>query len=202
MTASRVPPDITSLLVAWREGDKDALDRLVPLVYGELHRIAHLHMRGERRDQPLQTTALLNEAYLRLIDVSRVRWTDRAHFLAVSARTMRRVLVDAARERESLKRGGGMVRMELDETRLPVAARSVDLIALGDALDALAVLDARKASVVEMRFFGGLTVEETADALGVSADTVMRDWKMARLWLLRELRRDNGARDGPPVSSS
>jgi RNA polymerase sigma-70 factor, ECF subfamily len=188
MSAPRAP-EVTGLLLAWGDGDRDALDELVPLVYADLRRLAHHHMRGERRDQPLQTTALVHEAYLRLVDVNRVRWKDRTHFFAVSAQMMRRVLVDAARERDALKRGGGVVHVELDEALVPTPVRSVNLVALDEALEALSAIDSRKVRVVELRYFGGLTVEETAQVVGVSVDTVTRDWKMARLWLLRELRK-------------
>ncbi|MBE3072615.1 MAG: sigma-70 family RNA polymerase sigma factor [Acidobacteria bacterium] len=188
------PParDVTELLLAWGAGDHAALDALVPLVYAELHRLARIYMRGERQGRTLQTTALVNEAYLRLIDASRVRWQNRAHFLAVSAQLMRRILVDAARARGSLKRGGDVVRVPLDD-ELPVfSERGDDLVAVDEALTALAVVDRRKGQVVELRYFGGLSVEETAEVLKVSVDTVMRDWKLARLWLHRELGRGRG----------
>lgn len=188
------PParDVTELLLAWGAGDHAALDALVPMVYAELHRLARIYMRGERQGRTLQTTALVNEAYLRLIDASRVRWQNRAHFLAVSAQLMRRILVDAARARGSLKRGGDVVRVPLDD-ELPVfSERGDDLVAVDEALTALAVVDRRKGQVVELRYFGGLSVEETAEVLKVSVDTVMRDWKLARLWLHRELGRGRG----------
>jgi RNA polymerase sigma factor (TIGR02999 family) len=181
--------DVTGLLAAWSQGDRAALDRLVPLVYEELKRLAHRRMRGERPGHPLQTTALVNEAYLRLVDITRVRWQDRAHFCAVAAQAMRRVLVEAARTRDARKRGGKAQFVPFDEAAFPTIDRSLDLLALDEALDALARMDGRKARVVELRFFGGLSVEETAEALSVSSDTVMRDWKVARLWLMRELRR-------------
>ena len=160
----------------------------MPLVQDELRRIARRCMAGERVGNTLQATALVNEAYLRLIDVQRVRWQDRAHFLAMAARLMRRVLVDAARSKHYQKRGGGAVRVTFDELQMAALEPGHDLVALDEALDALARMDARKSQVVEMRFFGGLTVEETAEALKVSVDTVMRDWKMAKAWLLRELK--------------
>lgn len=188
MPEPRVPPDVTELLVSWGDGDKAALDKLVPLVYSELCRLAHHHMRGERRGHALQTTALVHEAYLKLIDVNRVHWKDRTHFFAVSAQMMRRVLVDAARERDARKRGGSATRVALDEAMVPTPPRAVDIVALDEALEALGAIDQRKVRVVELRYFGGLSVEETAEVLAVSRDTVMRDWKMARLWLLRELR--------------
>jgi len=178
--------EITGLLLAWHSGDQQALDRLMPLVYDELHRLAHRYMAGERRGHPLQTTALVNEAYLRLVDSSRVRWQDRAHFFAVSAQLMRRVLVDIARARQKLKRGGNAVPVPLDDIAL-ASGPPVDVVALDDALAALARFDERKSKVVELRFFGGLSVEETAAVLNVSTVTVMRDWGLAKAWLLREL---------------
>ena len=186
--ASDAPHDVTALLLAWRAGDVSAGDRLLPLVYDELHRQAARAMWREDAAHTLQATALVNEAYLRLIDVQRVRWQDRAHFLAMAARLMRRVLVDAARSKHYQKRGGGAVRVTFDELQLAAVEPGHDLVALDEALEALARMDARKSQVVEMRFFGGLTVEETAEALKVSVDTVMRDWKMAKAWLLRELK--------------
>jgi RNA polymerase sigma-70 factor, ECF subfamily len=180
-------PQVTELLLAWGNGDEAALTRLMPAVHDELRRLARRQMRGERPDHTLQTTALVNEAYLRLIDLSRVRWQDRAHFFALSARMMRRILVDHARARNYQKRGGGAINVTLDEACTLAAERGPDLVALDDALEALARVDARKSQVVEMRFFGGLTVDETAEALKVSPETVMRDWRMAKVWLLREL---------------
>ena len=173
--------------MAWRGGNEAALEELVPLVHEELHRIARGCMRGERAGHSLQATALVNEAYLRLIGAQQVDWQNRVHFLAVSARLMRRILVDFARSKKYQKRGGGAQPVTLDEA-LVVAEPGRDLIALDEALDALGKLDERKARVVEMRFFGGLSVEETAAALGVSGDTVMRDWRLAKAFLLRELR--------------
>jgi RNA polymerase sigma factor (TIGR02999 family) len=185
-----IPADtgqVTGLLLAWGRGDQAAFDQLVPLVHAELHRIASRCMAGERAGHSLQATALVNEAYVRLIDVQRVRWQDRAHFLAMAARMMRRVLVDVARAKGYQKRGGGAVRVTFDELALPPAEPGHDLVALDDALEAFAQVDERKSQVIELRFFGGLTVEETAEVLDVSVDTVMRDWKLARAWLLREL---------------
>lgn len=179
--------EITQLLLAWTEGDAHALDRLMPLVQGELHRLAHRYMSAERPGHPLQTTALINEAYLRLIDSSRVRWQNRSHFFAVSAQLMRRILVDFARARDKLKRGGDTVQVSLEEAMLVSRESSPDLLALDDALTALAAFDERKSKVIELRFFGGLSVEETADVLKVSPVTVMRDWGLAKTWLLREL---------------
>jgi RNA polymerase sigma factor (TIGR02999 family) len=161
----------------------------MPLVHDELHRLASRHMRGERQGHVLQTTALVNEAYVRLIDLSRVRWQDRAHFFAMASRVMRRILVDYARSRHYLKRSGGVQRVSLDEAAEVSGERSADLVALDDALTALAVVDGRKSQIVEMRFFGGLSVEETAEALHVSVETVTRDWRIAKAWLLRELAR-------------
>jgi RNA polymerase sigma-70 factor (ECF subfamily) len=178
---------VTGLLLAWAAGDESALERLVPLVHGELRRLARREMNRERSGHTFQTTDLVNEAYLRLIDVSRVKWQDRAHFFAMSSRLMRRILVDHARARKSRKRGGGASPVALDETLIVSADRGADLVALDDALRALAEVDVRKSQVVELRFFGGLTAEETAEALGVSIDTVRRDWRLARAWLLREL---------------
>ena len=178
---------VTDLLVAWGRGDESAFDRLVPLVHAELHRLARKYMRGERQGHSLQTTVLVNEAYLRLVDLNRVRWQDRGHFFAMSARLMRRILVDHARSRGYIKRGGGAPLEPFDELRAGIIESRPDLVALDDALEALAAVDLRKSQVVEMRFFGGLTTEETAEALGVSAHTVVRDWRIAKAWLLREL---------------
>jgi RNA polymerase sigma factor (TIGR02999 family) len=175
------------LLLAWNRGEADALDALLPLVYEELRRLAARYMKGERRDHTLDATALVNEAYLRLIEVQRVQWTNRAHFFAMAATLMRRILVDAARARGYQKRGGGAAVLSLDEALIVAAEPGADLVALDDALIALAAIDPRKSQVVEMRFFGGLSIDETAEALQVSRDTVKRDWKMAKLWLLREM---------------
>lgn len=179
---------MTGLLLAWGTGDEAALDRLVPIVHGELRRIARRCMAGERKGHSLQATALVNEAYLRLIDVQHVNWQNRAHFLAMSARLMRRILVDYARAKGYQKRGGGAVKVTFDEGLPVVGGRDQDLVAVDDALEALARIDERKGRVVELRFFGGLSVEETATVLKVSPETVMRDWKLAKAWLLRELR--------------
>lgn len=178
--------DVTGLLRAWSGGDRNALDELTALVYEELHRLARWYLRSERPDHSLQTTALVNEAYLRLVDYKRLEVLDRAHFFAVSAQAMRRILVDHARKR-NLKRGRGRQRVSLDEISVIEHIPSTDLVALDDALQALTERDPRKARVVEMRYFGGLTVEEVASVLGVSAITVMRDWRMAKAWLYREL---------------
>jgi len=180
---------VTELLLAWGRGDRSALDDLIPLVHQELRRLARSQMRGERDNHTLQTTALVNEAFLRLIDLRRIRWQDRAHFLALSAQLMRRVLVDHARSRNYQKRGGGAVPVELDDALVAAPERGADLVALDEALRDLARVDPRKSQVVELRFFGGLSVEETAGALHVSPETVMRDWRLAKVWLLREISR-------------
>lgn len=188
MTISSTPPNVTALLLAWGKGDEAALNQLIPLVHDELRRIAKRCMAAERRGHSLQATALVNEAYLRLIDVQHVAWKDRAHFLAMSARLMRRVLVDIARSKQYQKRGGGHIRVTLDDALAVTHQPDQDFVALDDALKAFARVDERKARVIELRFFGGLSVEETASVLNVSVDTVMRDWKLAKAWLLRELR--------------
>lgn len=185
-----VSPDVTVLLKAWADGDAGALDQLVPLVHRELHRIARACMVAERTGHTLQPTALLNEAYLRLAGVTAVDWQDRSHFFAMSARLMRRILVDLARSKRYQKRGGGLPTVPLDEAVTVTVDRSPDLAALDLALDALVQLDPRKSRVVELRFFGGFTVEETAEVLGVSAETVHRDWQFAKSWLRREMRRE------------
>ncbi len=182
-------PPVTRLLQAWGQGDEQALGQLVPAIEAELHRIARRCMAGERVGNSLQATALVNEAYIRLIDTQRVRWQDRAHFLAMAARMMRRILVDHARSKGYQKRGGDAVRVTFEEMQLPGTQRDRDLVALDDALVELEKADPRKAKVIDCRFFGGLSVEETASVLGVSVDTVMRDWKFAKAWLQREMRR-------------
>jgi RNA polymerase sigma factor (TIGR02999 family) len=180
--------DITELLLEWSGGNPDALQRLTPLVYGELHRLAHHYMAGERTGHTLQSTALVNEAYLRLVQTDRVQWQNRAHFFAVSAQLMRRILVDFARSRQYAKRGGKAPMVSLDDIAV-AADECADLVALDDALRALAAIDPRRARMVELRFFGGLSVEETAEVLKVSVETVARDWRLAKVWLRRELRR-------------
>jgi len=179
--------EVTQLLLAWSGGDEQALDRLVPLVYDELRRLAQSYMRRERADHTLQTTALIHEAYLRLIDANRVQWRNRAHFFGVASRLMRQILVTIARERGAQKRGGGAEQVSLDEGMMIDEGRDEDLVALDEALGELAQIDARKAQVVEMRFFGGLTEDEIAATLNVSTETVRRDWRLARSWLRREL---------------
>ena len=180
------------MLVAWGGGDESALERLIPLVYDELRRLAHRYMTRERHGHTLQTTALVNEAYLRLVNWREARWQNRAHFFAVSAQMMRRILVDFARDRQYLKRGGGALRVSLSEAANFTEGRGADLVALDEALTALSELDRRKGQVVEMRFFGGLSVKEVAEVLKVSEETVIRDWRLAKVWLLRELGREAG----------
>jgi RNA polymerase sigma-70 factor, ECF subfamily len=179
--------DITELLLAWNNGDQAALDKIIPLVHRELHRRAKDYMRGERPGHTLQTTALVNEVYLRLVDVTRMSWQNRIHFFAVCAQLMRRILVDFARARHNVKRGGEVNPVSLDEAPDIAQGRDVSLVALDDALNSLAAIDPRKSKVVELRFFGGLSVEETAEVLRVSPDTVLRDWRLAKVWLLREV---------------
>jgi RNA polymerase sigma-70 factor, ECF subfamily len=185
--------DISKLLRAWTGGDQSALDGLTPIVHDELRRLAHRYMRRERTGHSLQTTALVNEAYIRLVDYKRMQWQNRAHFFAVSAQVMRRILVEHAR-RHNLKRGGAIQHVSLDKAAVVGGGRPTDLVALDDAMHALARLDPRKEQVVEMRFFGGLSVDETAEVLKISAVTVMRDWSTAKAWLYREL--TGGAGDG------
>jgi len=179
--------EVTQLLQAWSEGNQDALDILVPLVHAELHRLARHYMSNERPGHTLQTTELVNEAYVRLIDWQNVRWQNRAHFFGVAAQIMRRILVDFARSRASAKKGGGTQYVSLSEAMTISPERSEDLIALDDALESLSEFDSRKSRIVELRFFGGLSVEETAEVLKISARTVMRDWGLAQAWLYREL---------------
>jgi len=187
--------EVTLLLRAWSEGEQGALDKLVPLVYDQLHRLAERYITDERRGHTLQTTALVNEAYLRLVDSTQANWQNRTQFFAVCAQIMRRILVDWARTRQALKRGGDVRPLELEEARVVAEGRGPDLAALDDALTALAAVDPRKSQVVELRFFGGLGVEETAEVLKVSVETVTRDWRLAKRWLRREL--SKGRQDGP-----
>lgn len=182
-----VPADLTEILLELSSGDQDALDRLIPIVYEELKRIAHGQLRGERSGHTLNTTGLVHEAYIRLVDVQRVRWQDRSHFFAVAARVMRRVLVDHARGRNREKRGGGAVAIPLSEALVVAAERADDLLALDEALERLQAMNERQCQVVECRCFAGLSVEDTAEALGTSTATVKRDWAFARAWLNREL---------------
>jgi RNA polymerase sigma-70 factor (ECF subfamily) len=183
--------EVTSLLQAWSAGDEQALAKLAPLVYDELHRTAHRYMGRENTGHTLQTTALVNEVYLRLVNVQKVEWQGRAHFYAICARMMRRVLTDFARSRRYLKRGGDAIHVPFEEALFPGREDHPDIVDLDDALDVLAVMDQRKTQVVELRFFGGFSVEETAKVLDVSVETVYRDWKLAKVWLMRELSKEN-----------
>ncbi|MDX6612120.1 MAG: hypothetical protein QOD75_1306 [Blastocatellia bacterium] len=178
---------VTQLLMDWSAGDQEALNQLMPLVYRELRRLAHQHLNRENPGRTLQTTDLVHEAYLRLVDQKRTRWQNRAHFYGVAAQLMRRILVDRARHRRRAKRGGGVAMVSLDETAVVVPQPKVDMIAFDEALTRLARLDQRKARIVELRYFGGLSVAESAELLKISAVTVMRDWKTAKAWLHREL---------------
>jgi len=179
--------EVTQLLKAWTGGDQGALEKLTPLVYQQLHRVAQRYMAGQRPGHTLQTTALVNEVYLRLVDCAQVNWQDRAHFFAVSAQLMRRILIDFARSRGYQKRGGGVPHVSLEEAPCVSNEPDANLVVLDDALKTLSEMDARKSKVVELRFFGGLSIEETAEVLGVSVETVGRDWKLAKMWLLQEL---------------
>ena len=190
MTASS-PKDVTQLLLAWNDGDASALDQLIPIVYEELRRVARRFMRRERAGHTLESSALVNEVYLRLIDVSNVQWQNRAHFFAISARLMRQILVDFARRRQQLKRGGDASRLSLDDALMIPQERNADLVALDEALETLAALNARQARVVELKYFGGLTEDEIAEVLKISARTVRHDWSLARAWLYRELSKGN-----------
>lgn len=192
------PHEVTQLLLAWGEGDQAALEKLIPMVHGELHRLARQHLRRENPGHTLQTTALVNEAYLRLVDWQNANWQNRAHFFGVSAQLMRHILVDHARRRRYLKRGGAQLRVSLEEAMVVAEGQGADLVALDDALTSLAQLDPRKSRIVELRFFGGLSVEETAEVLKISPRTVMREWGLAQAWLYRELtctKKDEAAED-------
>ena len=183
-------PDVTKLLLAWSEGDRQSLDKLLPIVYQELRRLAQHYLRQERPDHTLQATALVHEVYLKLIDTKVARWENRAHFFAVTAQVMRHILVDLARQRRAQKRGGGQ-KVAFDETLgVPEESGNVNLVALDEALVRLAAVDARQGRIIELRYFGGLSTEETAEVLGISSRTVKREWRMARAWLHRELRED------------
>src|SRR5208283_804273 len=184
--------DVTQLLKAWTTGDEQALEKLTPMVYEQLHRVAQRCMAGERPGHTLQTTALVNEVYLRLVDCAKVNWQDRAHFFAVSAQLMRRILIDFARSRGYQKRGGGLAQVSLDEAATVCSEPDPNLVELDDALKSLAEVDARKSKVVELKFFGGLSTDETAEVLRVSAETVVRDWRLAKVWLLREMSNGDG----------
>jgi len=188
MTAS--PNDVTQLLVAWGNGDQAARDQLMPLVYAELHRLAHRHIKKERPGHTLQTSALVNEAFVRLVDQRDVQWQSRAHFFGIAAQMMRRILVDYARKRRFAKRGGNQLQVSLNEELVAANQRSAEVVLLDDALTQLAEIDERKSKVVELKFFGGLSIEETAEALGVSPGTVMRDWTLAKAWLRRAMNKN------------
>jgi RNA polymerase sigma factor (TIGR02999 family) len=179
--------EVTNLLLTWRQGNQEALDKLTPIIYEELRQQAHRYMQREQKGHLLQTTALINETYIRLLECSKVSWQNRAHFFAITARIMRRILVDYARSNRRRKRGGRMDEISLDQNQIPSIGRNPDLVALDDALKALADEDDRVSRVVELRFFGGLSVEETAEVLGISRKTVIRDWNLAKAWLAREL---------------
>ena len=194
MTAGTSSDDVTGLLLAWSQGDRDALDHLVPLVERELQLLAHRYLRRERPGHTLQTTALVNEAYLRLVDQREPRWQSRAHFFGIAAQMMRRILIDHARKVAYAKRGGGAQKVSLDETCMLAEGRAAELVALDDALTALARVDERKSRVVELRYFGGLSVDEAAEILGVHPDTVTREWRRAKTFLRRELEAGDGNR--------
>jgi RNA polymerase sigma-70 factor (ECF subfamily) len=179
--------DITGLLLDWGSGDKEAFDKLIPLVYKELRRMAHFYMQRERAGNTLQTSALINEAYIRLVDYKRMRWQDRAHFFAVASQAMRRILVERARSRRRDKRGGGAQKVSLDEAADLAAERAVSIIALDDALTDLSAVAPRKGKIVELRYFGGLNIDETAEALGISSPTVQREWRAAKAWLYKAI---------------
>lgn len=186
-TSDPPPEEITGLLIDWGKGNKAALDRVIPLVYQELRRLAHRQMRRERTGDTFQTTALINEAYLRLVDYARVRPRDRAHFFAIAAQAMRRILIERARSRRATKRGSGAQKVSLEEIADVSNERAADLLALDEALTNLALIDPRKAQIVELKYFGGMTIEEAAEVLEVSTPTVERDWKLAKIWLHREV---------------
>ena len=184
------PHEVTQMLAAWGNGDQAARDQLMPLVYDELHRLAHQYMNRERPGHTLQTSALVNEAFLRLVDQRDVHWQNRAHFFGIAAQMMRRILVDYARNRQYAKRGGDARQVSLDEVAIVSEERAADVVALDDALSGLAEFDLRKSQIVELRFFGGLSIDETAEVLAVSPGTVMRDWTLAKAWLRREMTAD------------
>ena len=184
---TQTPENVTQLLIGWSKGDKEALDKLLPLVYNELHRQAAAYLRRERAGHTLQTTALIHEAYVRLVDQKNVHWQNRAHFFGIAAQLMRRILVDHARTKKRVKRGGSDIRVSLSEVTIKASARDLDIVALDEALERLALIDEQQSRIVELRFFSGLTVEETAEVLGISPATVKRDWSMAKAWLHREI---------------
>ena len=181
------PHQVTQLLQQWSEGDQNALDKLMPMVHDELHRLAHQHMRRESAGHVLQTSALINEAYIRLVDQPQMRWQSRGHFFGIAARLMRHILVDDARKRNAAKRGGSLIQVPLDEASTVVQEQAANVAALDDALQRLETIDERQGKIVELRFFGGLSIEETAEVLKVSPGTVMRDWTFARAWLRNEM---------------
>jgi len=187
------PGEVTQLLLGWRDGDRNALDALVPLVYKELRRLAHFQLRNERQDHTLQSAALVNEAYVRLVRLKTLQWESRTHFFAIAAQLMRQILVDYARRHASAKRGGSVCKLSLDDAMLVSRRRALDVVALDDALQELAKIDARQSRVVELRFFGGLTLEEISAALEIGPATVQRDWTSARAWLYREISRKSHA---------
>lgn len=193
------PENVTALLRRWQQGDQAATEELLPLVYGELRRIARRHLRGERHGHTLEATALVHEVYLRLSGGDELHWNDRVHFYAVAAQMMRRVLVDHARGRDAAKRGGSVVKVSLDEARDPAVESGADVVALDDALASLEALDPRKSRIVELRFFGGLTLEETAAVLGISVPTVVKETRLARAWLHRQIVGGSGGRAGGAV---
>jgi RNA polymerase sigma factor (TIGR02999 family) len=184
---TETPQNVTQLLIGWSKGDKEALDKLLPLVYNELHRQAAAYLRRERVGHTLQTTALIHEAYVRLVDQRNVHWQNRAHFFGIAAQLMRRILVDHARTKKRVKRGGSDIRVSFSEANIKVEAKDLDIVALDEALERLARIDEQQSRIVELRFFSGLTVEETGEVLGISAATVKRDWSMAKAWLHREI---------------
>ncbi|HSB08025.1 MAG TPA: sigma-70 family RNA polymerase sigma factor [Blastocatellia bacterium] len=186
------PQEVTQMLLDWSQGDQQALDRLIPVVYGELRRLASRHLRRERADHTLQTTALIHEAYLKLVEQRNVQWQNRAHFFGIAAQLMRRILVDHARTRHRVKRGGAAMRVPLEEVVVAAEGLNINLVSLDEALTKLAGVDSRQCRTVELRFFGGLSVEETAEVLRVSAATVKNDWSVAKAWLRRELLRGEG----------
>ncbi len=196
-TGSEAPREVTQLLIDWSNGDQNAFEKLLPLVYSELRRLAARHLARERRNHTLQSTAVVHEAYLRLIDQNRVQWKNRAQFFGVASQMIRRILVDHARSHQAAKRGSGAIKLSLDEAMAVPGGKDLDLVALDDALRSLAERDEQQARIVELRFFGGLSIEETAEVIGVSPATVKRDWAMAKAWLYRELMRGGVAAAEP-----
>lgn len=189
--SSELQHEVTQILHDWRDGDRNAPERLMPLVYDEMRRLARIYLAREGGGHTLQPTALVNEAYLRLVDQTRVNWQNRSHFYSIASSMMRRVLIDHARAHATNKRGGGAIRLSIDDVQIPIEQRAASLVALDEVLERLAQMDERKSKIVEMRFFGGMSDEEIADVLGISVRTVLRDWKTARLWLYRELSENN-----------